>query len=299
MMNRLAVRIAGLTLAGVVMACGWGGDHHAPDTSASERTVATVAQEVANLFSPATAQAATCIKPPKKKQPSQTTPKRAKPNQVTTVRKAVAAKKAIAAKKSTPAAKQQKSAQTATPRKTIAAKAVKTKKCALNKKAAKNVVARKEKTRTKTTVATVAKGQVRKRTVGGRCEPQSLTYARGRSGIMRSRNGRENGPLTWFAAEQRLGKTTDQPAPGSVLILGSDRGHGMTTGHVAFVEKAIPSGPSRYKLLFSHTNYDRKCSLETNIEAIYNSSAKTLDIFSGAWQPWGRGLRVAGFIQQE
>lgn len=140
---------------------------------------------------------------------------------------------------------------------------------------------------------------IRKRWSGGRCEPQSLTYARQRSGIMRSRTGPENGPLTWFASEKRLGMTSDHPVAGSVLILGADRGHGMATGHVAYVEQASPSGPSRYRLLFSHTNYDRRCSLETNIEAVYNSSAKTLDIFSGAWQPWGRGLKVAGFIHQE
>lgn len=131
-----------------------------------------------------------------------------------------------------------------------------------------------------------------------RCEPQSLTYARKRSGIMRSRTGCENGPLTWFASETKLGKTSAEPVPGSVLILGGDKGHGMPTGHVAYVEEVYPEGASSYRLIFSHTNYDRKCSLETNIEARYDSSAMTLDIFSGAWKSWGRGLRVAGFIHQ-
>jgi len=133
---------------------------------------------------------------------------------------------------------------------------------------------------------------------GGRCEPQSLTYARQRSGIMRSRTGSENGPLTWFASERALGKTSGVPQPGSVLILGSDRGHGMGTGHVAYVEDAYANGPSTYRVVFSHTNYDRRCSLETNIEARYDSSKMTLDIFSGAWQPWGKQLKVAGFIAE-
>lgn len=133
----------------------------------------------------------------------------------------------------------------------------------------------------------------------GRCEPQSLTYARQRSGIMRSRTGPENGPLTWFASEKRLGMTSIEPASGSVLILGAHKKHGMPTGHVAFVEQVHLEGPSQYWLVFSHTNYDRKCSLETNIEARYNSAAQTLDIFSGAWQAWGQGLNVAGFIRQE
>lgn len=146
--------------------------------------------------------------------------------------------------------------------------------------------------------AKTAKGAPRPKG-SGRCEPQSLTYARQRSGIMRSRSGRENGPLTWFAAERRLGMTSPAPSPGSVLILGSDKGHGMPTGHVAYVEKTQAEGTSRYKVTFSHTNYDRKCSLETNIEALYDSAAMTLDIYSGAWQPWGRGLRVAGFILQD
>jgi hypothetical protein len=133
---------------------------------------------------------------------------------------------------------------------------------------------------------------------GTRCEPQSLTYARQRSGVMRSRTGRENGPLTWFASEKKLGKTSDKPAPGSILILAANKRHGMSTGHVAYVENAHPTGPSTYKITFSHTNYDRRCSLETNVDAVYNSSTLTLDIFSGAWRPWGSGLRVAGFIQQ-
>ena len=70
----------------------------------------------------------------------------------------------------------------------------------------------------------------------------------------------------------------------------------MPTGHVAYVEQAIPQSDTVYRLVFSHTNYDRRCSLETNIEATYDSAAQTLDIHGGAWQAWGKGLPVAGFI---
>lgn len=129
-----------------------------------------------------------------------------------------------------------------------------------------------------------------------RCEPQSLTYARQRSGIITSRNGRENGPLTWLASEKKLGRTTTEPTAGSVLILGA-QGHGMPTGHVAYVEKVSPGGPSTYRVVFSHTNYDRQCHLETDIESLYNRDTMTLDIQSGAWESWGRGLKVAGFIR--
>lgn len=131
---------------------------------------------------------------------------------------------------------------------------------------------------------------------GGRCEPQSLPYARCRSGIRSCNLGHENGPLTWFACEQKAGNTSAEPASGSVLILGSIRTHKMKTGHVMYVESASPLTASTSKLILSHTNYDRKCSKETNIEATYNRRAMTLDIHSGAWKAWGQGLTVAGFI---
>lgn len=136
------------------------------------------------------------------------------------------------------------------------------------------------------------------RTTCLRCEPQSLTYARQRSGIMTSRNGADNGPLTWFASERASGRATNDPMAGSVLILGG-QGHGMPTGHVAYVEKVVRESPSTYRLVFSHTNYDRRCHLETDIEAIYHRDAMTLDIMEGAWKDWGRGLKVAGFIRDQ
>ena len=139
-------------------------------------------------------------------------------------------------------------------------------------------------------------GKSRGKGSGKRCEPQSLTYARQRSGNMSSRNGKENGPLTWFASEKKIGRTTDEPTAGSVLILGA-QGHGMPTGHVAYVEEVFPESPSTYRVVFSHTNYDRRCHLETDIEALYNRATMTLDVRSGAWRGWGRGLKVAGFIR--
>lgn len=130
----------------------------------------------------------------------------------------------------------------------------------------------------------------------GRCEPQSLPYGRCRSGIMSCRLGKENGPLTWFACEQKRGKTGNDPRPGSILVLAANAGHAMPTGHIMYVEAVHPITPTTYKLILSHTNYDRKCSLETNIEAIYNRATMSLDLQSGAWKAWGRGLKLAGFI---
>jgi hypothetical protein len=129
-----------------------------------------------------------------------------------------------------------------------------------------------------------------------RCEPQSLPFARCRSGIGSCRIGHENGPLTWFACEKARGNTSLVPRSGSILILAANNRRKMPTGHVAYVEQAIPQSGTVYRLVFSHTNYDRRCSLETNIEATYDSAARTLDIHGGAWGAWGKGLPVAGFI---
>lgn len=72
--------------------------------------------------------------------------------------------------------------------------------------------------------------------------------------------------------------------------------HNMPTGHVAYVEKVVQADPPLYRIIFSNTNYDRRCSLETDIEATYNSDTRTLDIYTGAWKNWGKKLPVAGFI---
>ena len=130
----------------------------------------------------------------------------------------------------------------------------------------------------------------------GRCEPQSLPYARCRSGINSCNLGSENGPLTWFSCEKKAGNTSPDPKSGSVLILGSIGKHNMKTGHVMFVESVSPLTSSSSKLILSHTNYDRRCSKETKIEAVYNRPAMTLDIRTGAWKGWGSDLKVAGFI---
>lgn len=139
-------------------------------------------------------------------------------------------------------------------------------------------------------------GTSRKGAKAGRCEPQSLPFARCRSGIDSCRIGYENGPLTWFACEKQRGNTSLAPRSGSILILGANTRRKMPTGHVAYVEKVIAQSGAVYRLTFTHTNYDRKCSLESNIEATYDSAAQTLDIHGGAWGAWGKGLPVAGFI---
>ena len=135
-----------------------------------------------------------------------------------------------------------------------------------------------------------------RRTAGrGRCEPQCLPYTRCRSGISSCRTGHENGPVTWFRCEQARGNTSNEPADGRVLVLGRNA-HGMPTGHTLYVEKATPRGDGRYELTLSHTNYDRRCNLETNMLAEYDPASQTIEVRAGKWEQWGRDLKVAGFI---
>ncbi|MBU0665314.1 MAG: hypothetical protein KJ990_12330 [Proteobacteria bacterium] len=128
-----------------------------------------------------------------------------------------------------------------------------------------------------------------------RCEPQSLPFARCRSGINSCRTGWHNGPLTWFACEKKHGNSSLIPSPNSVLILAANK-HNMPTGHVAYIEEVIAAKAPHYRFIFSHTNYDRQCSLETDIVAEYNSSTRTMNILTGAWKDWGKELPVSGFI---
>ena len=113
---------------------------------------------------------------------------------------------------------------------------------------------------------------------------------------MSCRTGMENGPLTWFACEARLGNTTTTPLPGSVLILSANARRKMPTGHGLYVEEAVELSPALFRLVLSHTNFDRRCSLETNIEARYDRERMTVDFLAGAWRDWGHGLQAAGFI---
>jgi hypothetical protein len=119
----------------------------------------------------------------------------------------------------------------------------------------------------------------------------------GRRNQIRPKSERLRVALISFQAPTCITNTSDELLPGSMLILAGNRGHGMPTGHVAYVEDVIPAGPSSYRLILSHTNYDRKCSLENRVETLYHRDTLTLDVLSGAWKSWGRRLKVAGFIR--
>jgi len=129
-----------------------------------------------------------------------------------------------------------------------------------------------------------------------RCEPQCIPYVRCRSGINSCRLGYENGPLTWFACERKHGNTARRPTAGGVLVLAADNKHNNRTGHVLYIEEAVVEDETTFLLTLSHTNFDRHCSIETGIEARFHGSTMELDMLSGAWKNWARGLRVTGFI---
>lgn len=216
-----------------------------------------------------------------------------------------------AAKSGQPAAGAQKTAAQKAPASKAASRSAGAPKTTAKKKASSSATANAAKTSAKPVRAAskprrvvpageelvVAEGATcYQRTAGrGRCEPQCLPYTRCRSGIDSCRTGHENGPVTWFRCEQARGNTSSEPADGRVLVLGRNA-HGMPTGHTLYVENAKPRGDGRYELTLSHTNYDRRCNLETNMLAEYDPSSQTIDVRSGKWEQWGRDLKVAGFI---
>lgn len=130
----------------------------------------------------------------------------------------------------------------------------------------------------------------------GRCEPQSLPYGRCRTGIMRCRGSCETSPIGWFGCERTLGKTSERPESGCILILGGNSKHRINTGHVFVVEQARDLGGGLWGVTLSHTNHDRRCSLETGVQAIYDEKNKTVSMKTGAWSAWGKNLKALGCI---
>ena len=133
------------------------------------------------------------------------------------------------------------------------------------------------------------------KTVTGRCQPQSVIYARCRSGITTCRLG-DTGPIQWFECARRSGNTSAVPKAGSVMVVGSEKRHNMTTGHVGYVEEACPNPDGTWTLRFTHTNYDRKCHLDQDAKVLFNPKTMRAAFQSGPWKPWARDLKILGFI---
>ncbi|GFK93167.1 hypothetical protein NNJEOMEG_00998 [Fundidesulfovibrio magnetotacticus] len=138
--------------------------------------------------------------------------------------------------------------------------------------------------------------RLRPQTIRGRCEPQSLPYARCRTGDMSCRGNAELSPIGWYRCADLHGQTRQIPSAGAVFILDDNIRHRMATGHVFVVEKFRELGHGRFELTLSHTNHDRRCSIETNVLAEYDQHAKNLSMSTGAWSRWGKRLKTLGFI---
>ncbi len=130
---------------------------------------------------------------------------------------------------------------------------------------------------------------------GRMCQPQSLIYARCRSGIQTCKLGNTS-PEGWFACAQKAGGTTATPQAGSVMVFAANTKRKMYTGHPVYVEKACRHGDGTWQLTISHTNYDRQCHLDANARVSFDPRTMTASFETGPWASWAKRLRVLGFI---
>lgn len=146
----------------------------------------------------------------------------------------------------------------------------------------------------KTTKSTTTPAPVVERSVG-LCQPQSLIYARCRTGIKTCQMG-DTSPVQWFACARKNGATTATPVAGSVIVIDTHKERRIYTGHPAYVEEAQRNADGTWKLRISHTNYDRKCHLDLDAQVLFDPRTMTATFQSGPWAPWAHRLRVLGFI---
>ena len=132
------------------------------------------------------------------------------------------------------------------------------------------------------------------RTVG-RCQPQSLIYARCRTGVTTCRMG-DTSPVQWFSCAKKNGSTTQIPTAGSIMVLDTNHNRRMSTGHPVYVEQVKANGNGTWDLRISHTNYDRKCHLDLDAKVLFDPTHMTASFKSGPWSCWACDLKVLGFI---
>ena len=133
------------------------------------------------------------------------------------------------------------------------------------------------------------------KTVTGRCQPQSVTYARCRSGIATCRLG-DTSPVEWFECARKSKATSSTPKAGSVMVIDANTRRKMPTGHLGYVEEACPNPDGTWTVRFSHTNYDRKCHLDLDARVLFNPKTMTVTFQTGAWKAWAKDLKIRGFI---
>ncbi len=127
------------------------------------------------------------------------------------------------------------------------------------------------------------------------CQPQSLVYARCRSGIATCKLG-DTSPVQWFACAKKMGNTLSIPSSGSIMLLDVNVRRRMYTGHPVYIENAKKNSDGTWLLRISHTNYDRQCHLDQDAGAIFDPAKMVVSFQSGPWSCWARDLKVLGFI---
>jgi len=135
------------------------------------------------------------------------------------------------------------------------------------------------------------------RTTTGMCQPQSLIYARCRTGIKTCSMGNTS-PVQWFACAKKNKATTAVPTAGSVLVLDGNSGRKMSTGHPVYVEAVSTNKNGTWTLRITHTNYDRKCHLDLDAIVLFDPKHMTASFQSGPWSTWAKDLKALGFILQ-
>jgi hypothetical protein len=148
---------------------------------------------------------------------------------------------------------------------------------------------------TKTVRLKKGKKKTVKTTRTTRCQPQSLIYARCRSGIDICRLGNTS-PVQWYSCAMQQGAVSERPQAGSVIILAGNSRRNMPTGHPAYVEEVCPNIDGTWSLRLSHTNYDRRCNLDRDARVIFCPKTMTARFVTGPWSPWAKDLEVLGFI---
>jgi hypothetical protein len=129
----------------------------------------------------------------------------------------------------------------------------------------------------------------------GRCQPQSLIYARCRTGVTTCRMG-DTSPVQWYSCAKKNGSTTHIPTAGSIMVLDTNHNRRMSTGHPVYVEQVKANGNGTWDLRISHTNYDRKCHLDLDAKVLFDPAHMTASFKSGPWSCWACDLKVLGFI---
>ncbi len=127
------------------------------------------------------------------------------------------------------------------------------------------------------------------------CQPQSLIYARCRSGIATCKLG-DTSPVQWFACAKKMGNTLSLPSNGSIMLLDVNVRRKMYTGHPVYVENAKKNNDGTWLLQISHTNYDRQCHLDQDASVVFDPAKMTVSFQSGPWDRWAKDLKILGFI---